>query len=135
MTIDAPASQAARISVGVKAPITVGGHEVPAGATIGTSITLMHRRADLYPDPHRFDPDRWDPARKPARHAFVPFSNGARKCIGDKFSLMEATLALASIVARWRLAHLPGEEEVRPAAAAVIRPKRLRMRVSHRSVG
>lgn len=111
----------------------LGGHPLPAGTVVAYSPYPIHHNADLYPDPHRFDPDRWDPARKPARHAFVPFSNGARKCIGDRFSLMEATLALASILARWRLEHVPGEEEVRPAAAAVIRPRRLRMRASARS--
>ncbi|MFE9749444.1 cytochrome P450 [Saccharothrix saharensis] len=119
----------------VTADTELGGHRLPAGTVVAYSPYPVHHDPDLYPDPHRFDPDRWDPARKPARHAFVPFSNGARKCIGDKFSLMEATLALASIVARWRLAHVPGEEEVRPAAAAVIRPKRLRMRVSRRYAG
>ncbi|XVS61197.1 cytochrome P450 [Actinosynnema sp. CA-299493] len=116
----------------VTADTELGGHPLPAGTVLAYSPYPIHHNADLHPDPHRFDPDRWDPARKPARHAFVPFANGARKCIGDKFSLMEATLALASIVARWRLAHLPGEEDVRPATAAVIRPRRLRMRASSR---
>ncbi|KOX24401.1 cytochrome P450 [Saccharothrix sp. NRRL B-16348] len=116
----------------VTADTELGGHPLAAGTVLAYSPYPIHHDADLHPDPHRFDPDRWDPARKPARHAFVPFANGARKCIGDKFSLMEATLALASIVTRWRLAHLPGEEDVRPAAAAVIRPRRLRMRVTSR---
>jgi cytochrome P450 len=116
----------------VTADTELGGHPLPAGTVVAYSPYPIHHNATLHPDPHRFDPDRWDPARKPARHAFVPFSNGARKCIGDRFSLMEATLALASILARWRLEHVPGEEEVRPAAAAVIRPRRLRMRASAR---
>ncbi|MFI9007892.1 cytochrome P450 [Actinosynnema sp. NPDC053489] len=116
----------------VTADTELGGHPLPAGTVVAYSPYPIHHDPALHPDPHRFDPDRWDPSRKPARHAFVPFSNGARKCIGDRFSLMEATLALASIVARWRLEHVPGEEEVRPAAAAVIRPRRLRMRVTAR---
>lgn len=111
----------------------LGGHRLPEGTVIAYSPYPIHHDARLHPDPHRFDPDRWEPARKPARHAFVPFANGARKCIGDRFSLMEATLALASIVARWRFEHLPGEEDVRPAMAAVIRPRRLRMRASRRT--
>ncbi|MEU4742613.1 cytochrome P450 [Actinosynnema sp. NPDC023658] len=119
----------------VTADTELGGHRLPAGTVLAYSPYPIHHNADLHPDPHRFDPDRWDPARKPARHAFVPFANGARKCIGDKFSLMEATLALASIVARWRLAHVPGEEDIRPAAAAVIRPRRLRMRAFSRTPG
>ncbi|MCC8246905.1 cytochrome P450 [Saccharothrix luteola] len=116
----------------VTADTELGGHPLPAGTVLAYSPYPIHHNADLHPDPQRFDPDRWDPARKPARHAFVPFANGARKCIGDKFSLMEATLALASIVARWRLRHVPGGVDVRPAAAAVIRPRRLRMRATSR---
>ncbi|NUT47716.1 MAG: cytochrome P450 [Saccharothrix sp.] len=110
----------------------LGGHPLPAGTVLAYSPYPIHHNPDLHPDPHRFDPDRWHPDRKPARHAFVPFANGARKCIGDKFSIMEATLALASITARWRLSHVPGTEDVRPAAAAVIRPKHLRMQVTGR---
>lgn len=116
----------------VTADTELGGHRLPAGTVIAYSPYPIHHNPDVHADPHAFDPDRWTPDRAPARHAFVPFSHGARKCIGDRFSLMEATLALASITARWRLAHVPGQGEVRPAAAAVIRPRRLRMRASSR---
>ena len=54
----------------LQAPMTVGGHEVPAGATLGTSITLMHRRADLYPDPLAFRPERFLEA-KPETYTWI----------------------------------------------------------------
>ncbi|WP_308258395.1 cytochrome P450 [Saccharothrix obliqua] len=112
----------------------LGGHALPEGTVIAYSPYLIHHRADLYPEPERFDPDRWDATRGPTppRTAFLPFAHGARKCIGDRFSLVEATLALASIAARWRLAHVPGDPPVRPAVSAVIRPRRLRMRATAR---
>ncbi|MEU5696756.1 cytochrome P450 [Actinosynnema sp. NPDC020468] len=110
---------------------TLGGHRLPAGTTIAYSPYLIHHRADLYADPERFDPDRWDPAlhAPPPRTSFLPFANGARRCVGDRFSLVESVLALASIAARVRFEHLPGAGDVRPAAAIVMRPRRLRMRV------
>ena len=61
--------------------MTVGGHEVPAGATLGTSITLMHRRADLYPDPLAFRPERFLEA-KPETYTWIPFGGGVRRCLG-----------------------------------------------------
>lgn len=112
----------------------LGGHSVPAGATVVYSPYLLHRRADLYEHPDRFDPDRWLPDRASAipRHAYIPFGGGARKCIGETFGLTEATLALAAIAADWDLQTLPGQK-VEPAVKSVIRPKGLRMRAVARS--
>ncbi|RKT55088.1 cytochrome P450 [Saccharothrix australiensis] len=121
----------------VTADTTLGPHPLPAGTVLACSPYLIHHRADLFEDPERFDPDRWDESLRtpPPRGAFLPFASGARKCIGDRFSLVEATLALASVVARWRFTHLPGERDVQPAVAAVVRPRRLRMRVNRPDIG
>ncbi|XXX81532.1 cytochrome P450 [Sorangium sp. So ce134] len=112
----------------------LGGHPIPAGTTIAYSPYLIHHRPDLYPDPERFDPDRWDGTRRPPppRDAFIPFGGGARKCIGDQFGTIEATLALATLAARWHLRALPGQL-VRPAVSASLRPHGLRMRASRRT--
>lgn len=68
----------------------------------------------------------------PARETFIPFAGGARKCIGDTFAVTEATLALATLAARWRLRLLPGRH-VYPARAVLLHPHGLRMRVTPRS--
>ncbi|MEU1541230.1 cytochrome P450 [Actinacidiphila glaucinigra] len=118
----------------VSADTELGGHPLPAGATVAYSAYLIHHRPDLYDNPEAFDPDRWDPRRpQPPRHALIPFAAGARKCIGDTFATTEATLALATIAARWRLAHLPGHR-TRPALAMTLRPRDLRMRAQPRTV-
>jgi cytochrome P450 len=118
----------------VSTDTTLGGHDLPAGTTVAYSPYLIHHRPDRYEDPERFDPDRWDPSQNeaPARTSFIPFTNGARRCIGDKFSLMESTLALATIAANWHFAHLPDEAPVRPAASFAMKPHRLRMRATRR---
>ncbi|MUN39626.1 cytochrome P450 [Actinomadura litoris] len=108
---------------------------IPKGTTMLCSPYVIHHRADLYPHPERFDPDRWSPERRTAlpRGGFLPFGAGARKCIGDRFGLTEATLALATIAARWRLEPLPGQDDARVALAATLRPRELRMRAAART--
>jgi cytochrome P450 family 135 len=83
----------------LKAPMTVAGHEVPAGATLGTSITLMHRRADLYPDPLAFRPERFIDA-KPETYSWIPFGGGVRRCLGAPFASFEMREVLGVVLAR-----------------------------------
>lgn len=107
----------------------LGGHTLAAGTTVLYSAFTIQHRGDLYPDPERFDPDRWSASgRSPARGGFLAFAGGARKCIGEDFAMTEMTLALAAITARWRLHALPGTDS-RPALSATLQPRRLRMRV------
>ncbi|MFI6172054.1 cytochrome P450 [Nocardia sp. NPDC051052] len=109
----------------------LGGYALPAGTPIAYSPYLIHHREDLYPHPERFDPDRWDPAiaTPPPRPAFIPFGDGARKCIGDIFALTETTLALATISGRWQL-HTLTDREIRPRLGTVIHPRKLHMRLT-----
>ena len=99
----------------LQAPMTVGGHEVPAGATLGTSITLIHRRADLYPDPLAFRPERFLDA-KPETYTWVPFGGGVRRCLGASFASFEMRQVLDVVLSR------------RALRAADPRPERYRRR-------
>jgi cytochrome P450 len=112
----------------------LGGHLIPAGTAVAFSPYLIHHRADLYADAERFDPDRWDDrgTAAPPHDAFIPFGAGARRCIGEAFGMTEATVALATIAARWRLEPL-ADREVRPALGFAMIPKDLRMRVRART--
>ncbi|MFE0358094.1 cytochrome P450 [Streptomyces nigra] len=112
------------------APVRLGATHLPAGAEILFSATTMHRDPDLYPDPLRFDPDRW--LSPPRREAFQPFSAGPRKCPGDHFSLTQLAINLATIAASWRLVPAT-RRKVREVPAAVLRPNHLPMVVQARS--
>ncbi|GLF93110.1 cytochrome P450 [Streptomyces yaizuensis] len=116
----------------VAAETRLGPYTVPAGATVAYSPYLVHRDPALYADPERFDPDRWADGRTPPRHGFVPFASGPRKCIGDVFATIEATLALATFAAHWTWTAAPGSRS-RPNPGAVIRPKGLRLRFTART--
>lgn len=83
-------------------PMRIGGYELDAGTPVLVSIYLIHRRPDLYPDPTRFDPDRFLRERF-APHEWLPFGGGFRRCIGMAFALYEMKMILATILARAEL--------------------------------
>jgi cytochrome P450 len=111
----------------------LGGHTIPGDTDVIYSPYILHHRGDLFPDPDRFDPDRWtgEPARLP-RGALVPFSGGPRKCVGDDFAMAEGALILACFVSRWQL-H-PIERDVRPKQrfGLVLAPRKQRVRITRR---
>jgi cytochrome P450 len=83
----------------LQSPMTVAGHEVPAGATLGTSITLIHRRPDLYERPLEFRPERFLDA-KPETYSWIPFGGGVRRCLGASFAQFEMRQVLSVVLAR-----------------------------------
>jgi len=84
------------------APMEVGGYAVKAGATLGTSINLIHRRPDLYPEPFAFRPERFV-GRKPETYSWIPFGGGVRRCLGAAFAEMEMRVALATMLSAVRV--------------------------------
>jgi cytochrome P450 len=94
----------------------------------------MHRHPRYFPDPNRFDPERFTETAKKERpqFAYFPFGGGARICIGEHFAKMEGTLVLASIAQRFRLSLVPGQTIV-PEPKMTLRPKHgLIMRIQQR---
>lgn len=87
------------------------GFDVDAGAFVSLSPYLLHRHADFWPDPARFDPTRFTPEQEKRRHrfAYIPFGNGPRKCIGADFAMTELTIIVAMLVQRYQLQLLPGQ--------------------------
>jgi cytochrome P450 len=94
----------------------------------------MHRRADYFDDPERFDPVRFGGEREKLlrRGAYLPFGGGPRICIGNHFALMEGQLILAALAQRLRFSPV-GDQPVEPEPLVTLRPKNgLPMRVSRR---
>ena len=84
------------------APLNAGGIELPAGATATPCIVLLHRREDVYPDPHRFLPERFVGV-KPGTYTWIPFGGGVRRCIGAAFALQEMEEVLGAVARSARL--------------------------------
>jgi cytochrome P450 len=101
-----------------------GGYTIEPGDIVLMSPYVVHRDPRWYPDPERFDPDRWTPEHRAARpkFAYFPFGGGARVCIGEHFAWMEGVLLLATLGQRWRLRLKPGHR-VDYRALLTLRPK------------
>lgn len=91
--------------------IEVDGYRVPAGTRVVLGVYAMHRDPALWEDPLVFDPERFSPENSKGRDRwqYVPFGAGPRSCIGDHFAMLEATLALATIVRRTEIHSQKGD--------------------------
>lgn len=81
----------------VRSPMTLGPYRFPAGEVIVPSPLLLHRRADLYPEPDRFRPERFF-NKKPSPFEFIAFGGGARRCVGAAFALYEMKVIVGTIL-------------------------------------
>jgi cytochrome P450 len=105
-------------------PCAIGGYMIPPRAIVVTSQYVVHRDARWFPEPERFDPDRWLPDRAAERPKFsyFPFGGGTRICIGEQFAWTEGVLILASIARRWRF-HLDPAQQIGLQPIITLRPK------------
>jgi cytochrome P450 len=91
-------------------PLAVDGHELPPGTDVTPAIWLAHTRADRYPEPFAFRPERFLNGA-PATSSWVPFGGGVRRCIGAAFAEMEMRVALTEILKRRTLRAASGKAE------------------------
>jgi cytochrome P450 len=100
------------------------GRAIEPAETVMVPVWAVHRHRALWDDPDAFDPDRFAPERARARHryAYLPFGAGPRVCIGMGFALMEATIILATLLARLRFDLLPGQRPL-PRMLVTVRPE------------
>ncbi|MBI3944250.1 MAG: cytochrome P450 [Chloroflexi bacterium] len=122
----------------------VAGYTIPADATIFMSQYVMHHDPRYFPDPFRFNPERWTAealARLP-KFAYFPFGGGPRVCIGESFAWMEGVLLVATLAQAWKMRLVPaqarlGIQRVEMLPRITLRPKygmqmALEQRFNHR---
>lgn len=120
----------------VREPIeddVIGGYQIQAGETIQMLQWIVHRDPRFYDDPQAFHPARWTDEFRKNLHpfAYFPFSGGPRRCIGDRFAMLEVRLIVATLLQQIHLAATTDELELAPALT--LRPKNgLEMRVERR---
>ncbi len=122
------------VRIAERSDVLPGGVYVPAGAKMYLCPFLTHRSPRYFPDPERFDPERFTEAliRSRPRLAYFPFGAGRRLCLGEEFAWMEGVLLLAHIARRFRLTHVPGQTIV-PDPNVTLRPRNgIRMRLGRR---
>ncbi|EAT45358.2 AAEL003399-PA [Aedes aegypti] len=99
---------------------------LPAGQDILIPIYMIHRNPEIYPDPERYDPERFSDGTESKRgpYDYIPFSAGTRNCIGQRFAMLEMKAALIKLIGNYRI--LPGEslKKLRIMTDLVVRPEK-----------
>jgi cytochrome P450 len=113
---------------------TLDAYSIPARSLVAVSPYLTQRDARYFPEPERFDPDRWSTEFKAGLppFAYYPFGGGTRRCIGESFAWMELVLVIAAIARNWQFRLVPGHRVV-PQPLVTLRLKHgLQMVAAHR---
>jgi len=102
----------------------LGNYTLPKDITVVLGIMLVHRNPEVWPDPLKFDPDRFLPENSKNRnpYAYVPFSAGQRNCIGQRFALLEEKTVLTAILRKWRVKSVKTLDTIQYAGSLILRP-------------
>jgi pentalenene oxygenase len=108
--------------------VTLDGHRIPRDTDVVYSPYIVQHDPVVFPEPGRFDPERWSPERAAEipRGSFLAFGAGTRQCIGESFAWVELMIILGVIVSRWRLT-AADDRPVRPVAHVTVHPDKLVM--------
>ena len=93
-------------------PMQILGHTIAAGNVLIISILGIHHDPELYPEPNRFNPERFI-ERSYNRFEFLPFGGAHRRCLGAALSEYETRIALAEIVLHWDFKTIGTDRDVR----------------------
>jgi len=102
----------------------MGDYTIPAGSIVLLSQYAMHHNERYYPEPFKFDPERWTPQARAARpkYSYLPFGGGPRLCIGEQFAWTEGILIIATLARRWKLRTV-SSQPVQLQPLLTLRPK------------
>jgi cytochrome P450 len=104
----------------------VAGYQVPGGSQLLISAYGLHHAPELWPEPDRFRPERFQPdsaeARNRDRFAYLPFGGGPRICLGEQYALVEMTCVLTRLVQKATLELAPGTR-IEAQANVGLRPR------------
>jgi len=107
-----------------KGDFELGGATIPGHSICILSPYVVQRDARWFPNPERFDPERWTPEARESRPKFsyFPFGGGSRVCIGERFAWMEGVIVLATLAQSWRLRLAP-DQRIEPLPLVTLRTK------------
>jgi cytochrome P450 len=108
----------------VTCPVQMRDKHLEPGAMLVVSPWLVQRNRDNFPEPHGFDPDRFDDPEQASacRHAYLPFGKGPRICVGAGFAVQEAKLAIAGLLRAFTFETVPGQTP-EPVSRLTLRAK------------
>lgn len=105
--------------------VNLKGLTFPKGRLVNIHIFDIHRDPKIFPDPEKFDPDRFLPENSANRNnfAFVAFSAGSRNCIGQKFAMLELKMLLIKIITSFKILPVTKREEIVFFSDIILRTK------------
>ncbi len=103
-------------------PFELGGHELPEGASVILSPLVSHRIPEVFPEPQRFDPRRWE-GTQPTLYEYLPFGAGPRMCVGAGFASQAIRVVLSMLLPRVRLSLVSGAKVSRKVAGVTMGPR------------
>jgi cytochrome P450 len=105
--------------------VEIGGYQLARGSLVAISPYVTQRDPRWFPEPERFDPDRFGPGRVESipEYAYFPFGAGPHVCVGNSFATMEITLVMATLAQRFQLELMPGQADLVPELKVSLRPR------------
>ncbi|XP_058811489.1 cytochrome P450 4c3-like [Topomyia yanbarensis] len=116
--------------------VLIDQYTIPASANAIIVLYQLHRDPKVFPNPEKFDPDRFLPEVVQGRHqyAYIPFSGGPRNCIGQKFGLLEEKAIFTTILRKYRIESLDRREDITLYGELVLKSKHgLKIRIHRRN--
>ncbi|XP_012539613.1 cytochrome P450 4C1 [Monomorium pharaonis] len=112
------------ISRKLEEDVKLDNYTIPKGTEVILAIILTHRCSEVWPDPMKFDPDRFLPENSKHRnpYAYVPFSAGPRNCIGQRFALLEEKIVLTAVLRKWRVKSVKTLDTIVYGGSLILRP-------------
>jgi cytochrome P450 len=108
----------------VVSPVEIAGFHHEPGALLAGCTLGLHRRPDLYAEPHEFRPERFLGDTRPGTYEWMPFGGGVRRCLGASFALLEMRVVLAALLAERRLEPVGDRDEQVQRRSIVLAPSR-----------
>jgi cytochrome P450 family 4 len=97
------------------------GQVIPKDTNVGLYIYGLHRNPEYFPEPEKFDPDRFDNLNGSLPFAYIPFSAGPRNCIGQKFAMLEMKNVISKVIRHFELTPAVPRHELILSVETVLR--------------
>jgi cytochrome P450 len=106
----------------------IGGHQHQKGSSVLYSSYVTHHMPELYSDPQKFNPYRWETIR-PSAYEYFPFNAGPRRCLGAEFAMMEMKITLASLLQKYHFTLIPNQRIDRVGMTGSLPKYGIKMRI------